>query len=638
MTRSIRTKKIISLVVCLALFLSTIVATGILTNADENTNLALGKTVTASNLRNGDDLITVTDGVKNKLEDRQDLPTGEQWITVDLGAEATVDRIVVYWESEPSHLAIETSLNNETWDVQKDDTEVVTTGYPKVYEAEFAAVSCRYVRIHMYELPSQWGYGIVEFEVYGTYNGEAPTTVSTSGDSSTTSSTQPTDQPTATTSSTTETTTQAAQIGENIALGKTASVSEWRVAENLDKITDGVNNDVTNRQDIPTGEQWVTVDLWAEATVDKVVFYWESEASHFAVETSLNGEDWTVQKEETEPAMTGRPLKYELALDAVSCRYVRVHMYETPSQWGYGVVEFEVYGEYDAGVIVTEPTTTTTTQPAPVDHLEVPNTPARLSGGWGANDSVSNPIYTNGGKILEVKTNTSSGFTANAQWYADLSGGVELYDQAIETEGTIAVDVLGIFTTQNNVYGDNYVKLVGNGAQGVADGDFDYVIRPNQVVTLTYTPEEWIGTAGSTAADVKNVWISVLGYNGNAVNGTFYMSAPYVIPGEGHEIPTVTTASTTEDTTATEPDDTTATEPDNTTATKPGDTTGATDATAEPTEEATETPDLVTTETPANIGGSDSPISPSTGAATAPIAGALLAAAAAIVIAKVKQK
>ncbi len=98
------------------------------------------------------------------------------------------------------------------------------------------------------------------------------------------------------------------------------------------------------------GEEWLAVDLGAEATLDRVVLHWLSPAAEGAIEVSGDGETWTLA---AELSGASGPGVEEIVLDApVRARHVRALMTRPSSGDGYVLSELQVFGE---GGLVAEP-------------------------------------------------------------------------------------------------------------------------------------------------------------------------------------------------------------------------------------------------------------------------------------------
>jgi hypothetical protein len=96
------------------------------------------------------------------------------------------------------------------------------------------------------------------------------------------------------------------------------------------------------------GEEWVAVDLGAEAKVDGVALHWLYAAGAGEVETSRDGTSWWRAAE-----LSGKGGVETIAFEApVAARHVRVRMTRPVSPEGYVLSEFEVLGE---GGLVARP-------------------------------------------------------------------------------------------------------------------------------------------------------------------------------------------------------------------------------------------------------------------------------------------
>ena len=88
-----------------------------------------------------------------------------EWITVDLGANATLSRVVLKWEAAYAKAyRIELSTNNLTWYPPVFST---TTGNGATDDLTIAGTG-RYVRLFGTQRGTPWGYSLFELEVYGT--------------------------------------------------------------------------------------------------------------------------------------------------------------------------------------------------------------------------------------------------------------------------------------------------------------------------------------------------------------------------------------------------------------------------------------------------------------------------------------
>jgi hypothetical protein len=92
-----------------------------------------------------------------------------QWIRVDLGATATVSRVVLRWEGAYARaFTIQTSANGSSWTT----IHTTTNGTGGVQDLAVSG-SGRYVRLNATARATQWGVSLWEFQVYGV-GGSAP--------------------------------------------------------------------------------------------------------------------------------------------------------------------------------------------------------------------------------------------------------------------------------------------------------------------------------------------------------------------------------------------------------------------------------------------------------------------------------
>ncbi|HEU4328620.1 MAG TPA: discoidin domain-containing protein [Roseiflexaceae bacterium] len=133
------------------------------------TNLARGKIATAStseNAASGPGL--AVDG--NAGTRWSSTFSDPQWIQIDLGATATIARVVLRWEAAFGRAyQIQTSPNGSTWTT----IYATTTGDGGVDDLVISG-SGRYIRLNATQRGTAYGYSLWEFEVYGS-GGATPT-------------------------------------------------------------------------------------------------------------------------------------------------------------------------------------------------------------------------------------------------------------------------------------------------------------------------------------------------------------------------------------------------------------------------------------------------------------------------------
>ncbi|MEU4237286.1 penicillin acylase family protein [Actinoplanes sp. NPDC026619] len=128
---------------------------------DDISNLAAGKTVTASSTQSGYPAANAVDG---KSATRWASSYADnQSITVDLGSAKTVARAIVRWESAyATAYKIESSADGTTW----TQRVAVTGGNGGLDTVTFPAATARYLRLTGQTRATSYGFSIYELEVY----------------------------------------------------------------------------------------------------------------------------------------------------------------------------------------------------------------------------------------------------------------------------------------------------------------------------------------------------------------------------------------------------------------------------------------------------------------------------------------
>lgn len=136
-------------------------------NADipeaSNKNLAIGKNATASGTEANERAASMA--IDGSLDTRWAAPgIDPTWITVDLGAQTDICKVVLEWETAYARkYKIEVSNDGEIWETVYEETN----GDGGNDTIEFATVNARYVRMYGTRRGTIHGYSLYEFEVYG---------------------------------------------------------------------------------------------------------------------------------------------------------------------------------------------------------------------------------------------------------------------------------------------------------------------------------------------------------------------------------------------------------------------------------------------------------------------------------------
>ncbi|WP_320067397.1 DUF1996 domain-containing protein [Micromonospora sp. RTGN7] len=155
--------------VALTALAGTVLTTQALSSADAaEIPLSQGRPATASSTENGG--TPASAAVDGDLGTRWSSAFSDpQWLQVDLGATATITRVVINWESAyATNFNVQTSANGSTW------TTINTTanGTGNVQTLTVSG-SGRYVRLNTTKRATQYGTSLWEFQVFGTGGGPA---------------------------------------------------------------------------------------------------------------------------------------------------------------------------------------------------------------------------------------------------------------------------------------------------------------------------------------------------------------------------------------------------------------------------------------------------------------------------------
>ena len=128
---------------------------------DDLTNLATGKTATASNTQSGYPASNAVDG---SLTSRWASSYADnQWLRVDLGASKSVARMVIRWEAAyATAYKIEVSSDGSTW----TQVAAVTGGNGGLDNVAFTATNARYIRLYGQTRATSYGFSVYELDVY----------------------------------------------------------------------------------------------------------------------------------------------------------------------------------------------------------------------------------------------------------------------------------------------------------------------------------------------------------------------------------------------------------------------------------------------------------------------------------------
>ncbi|MCM3630177.1 discoidin domain-containing protein [Paenibacillus glycanilyticus] len=228
-----------------------------------------------------------------------------QWIYIDLGAPASIDKVVLDWENAYSKsYKIQVSDDESDW----KDIYVDTEGNGGIDTIQLTG-SGRYIRMLSLQRSGGYGVSLHEFEVYGT-GGSNPLPI---------------------------------VLGKDVAQNQPVVASSYQ-PEDGDKpalppafAVDG--DKATRWSSKHTSDEWIYVDLGSVHTIGRVRLDWENAAGRiYDIQVSNDAANWTTVYRE----MDGHDGVMDTELYATG-RYVRMKGISRTTSYGYSLFGFSVY-------------------------------------------------------------------------------------------------------------------------------------------------------------------------------------------------------------------------------------------------------------------------------------------------------
>lgn len=220
--------------------------------------------------------------------------TNNEWIYIDLGQIANINRVVLNWEAAYGNAyQIQVSNDASIW------TTIYSTATGDGGVDDFTlSGSGRYVRMLGTNRGTVYGYSLFEFQVYGSF-------VST-----------------------------PVVVSNNKPM--VASSQEAAYAPGLA----GDGNASTRWGSAFTNTEWIYVDLGANYSISRVILNWEAAFGRaYQIQVSDNANTWT----NVYSTATGDGGVDDIAL-STNGRYVRMYGSNRGTAYGYSLYEFQVYG------------------------------------------------------------------------------------------------------------------------------------------------------------------------------------------------------------------------------------------------------------------------------------------------------
>ncbi|QKW26078.1 discoidin domain-containing protein [Streptomyces seoulensis] len=357
--------------------------------------LSQGRTATSSSTENGG--TPAAFAVDGDTGTRwSSAATDDQWLQVDLGASASVTKVVLNWEAAyGKDYKVQISSDGSAW----TDLKSVTGGDGGTDSLDVSGQG-RYVRMYGVHRATQYGYSLWEFQVFGTAGGDTGGGSTGSCDSA------------------------------NAAKGKPASASSTENAGT--PASAAFDGDTGTRWSSAAADpQWVQVDLGSVQNLCKVDLNWEAAyAKNFQIQTSSDGSSWTTLKSVT--GATGGTASYDVS---GSGRYLRVNGTARATGYGYSLWEVAVHttssgstgpvqggGDLGPNVIVVDPST--------------PNLQQKFDQVFSQQESNQ---FGSGRYQFLLKPGTYNGINAQIGFYTSISG-LGLNPDDTQINGDVTVD------------------------------------------------------------------------------------------------------------------------------------------------------------------------------------------------------
>lgn len=307
-------------------------------------NLALNCVVSTSSSRDsvGWHMLKLTDGTVNSVRNTMGWSSNgnekmnhEEWITIDLGANCRINRVILYPRNDYGHLGenfpmnfqIRTSRDSIKWKVVSNQSDYNQPGNAPQYFS-FANQDARYVNITCRRLRKDPANSyFATFDEIEVLNDISPVP-------------------------------QIYEPSGNLALSRdvlSLSSSEKRGWFKV-KLTDGMRSTVSKAMGWSSAPgtsapQWVGVDLGAVCKVSKVDLYPRNDPDHtgsdfpvnFTIQTSTDNLNWTTIVTRTDFPRSTDGLVRSFHFPTVSARFVRVYATTLDSSGLMSLSEIEIY-------------------------------------------------------------------------------------------------------------------------------------------------------------------------------------------------------------------------------------------------------------------------------------------------------
>jgi len=257
---------------------------------DGTTNFALTGSATASSVEGPD--FEANNAIDGSLDTRWASAWSDpQYLEIDLGAVKTINKVIIHWE-----YASAKSYNVDLNPSGKNYTYSTDTGDGGVDTIDFQNQITRYVRINALTRNTEYGYSILEVEIYGP---DGATNLS---------------------------------LG-SVAMSSSVEGPDFEANNAIDGSLD------TRWASAWSDPQYLEIDLGAVKTINKVIIHWEyASAESYNVDTAPYNNNYVYSTD------TGDGGVDTVDFQNQATRYVRINCLTRNTEYGDSILEVEIYG------------------------------------------------------------------------------------------------------------------------------------------------------------------------------------------------------------------------------------------------------------------------------------------------------
>ena len=164
---------------------------------------------------------------------------------------------------------------------------------------------------------------------------------------------------------------------------------------------------------VPDSPEWIRIDLGELYPVNRVLINWENSGKSYEVQTSTDGTAWTTAYSTT----AGQTGVQDLSFTARSARFVRMYGTQRSNDWGYSILDFQVYAGNATNIALNKQVTASSSQAEDLSPANAVD--ASTSTRWSS--SLRNPQYQccNPSSSTDPNIGANGWHTYGINWFSD---------------------------------------------------------------------------------------------------------------------------------------------------------------------------------------------------------------------------